>query len=108
MGAARGFVRGIAEASIVMMDVQVQALRGLAELEEEVQAFRPEVLLHRGLTRREIELLGIASAIADEQEMAAELFLSFHAVHERLEYIEAKLDVSTRAAAVARALRESA
>jgi len=77
-------------------------------LEEEVHVFRPEVLRRLGLTRRETEMLGIAAAIADEQEIAAELFLSVHAVHERLEHIEAKLDVPTPAAAVARALRESA
>jgi DNA-binding CsgD family transcriptional regulator len=77
-------------------------------LEEEVQVFRPEVLRRLGLTRRETEMLGIATVIADEQQIAAELFLSYHAVHERLEHIEAKLDVATPAAAVARALRESA
>jgi DNA-binding CsgD family transcriptional regulator len=77
-------------------------------LEEEVQRFRPDALRRLGLTPRESEVLGIAAAIEGEQELAAELFLSFHAVHERLERIEAKLDVSTPAAAVARALRESA
>ena len=77
-------------------------------LEEEVQRFRPEALRRLGLTLRESEVLGIAAAIEGEQEIAAELFLSLHAVHERLEHIEAKLDVSTPAAAVARALRESA
>jgi DNA-binding CsgD family transcriptional regulator len=77
-------------------------------LEEEVQRFRPEALRRLGLTPRESEVLGIAAAIEGEQEIAAELFLSSHAVHERLERIEAKLDVSTPAAAVARALRESA
>jgi DNA-binding CsgD family transcriptional regulator len=77
-------------------------------LEEEVQRFRPEALRRLGLTLRESEVLGIAAAIEGEQEIAAELFLSSHAVHERLERIEAKLDVSTPAAAVARALRESA
>jgi DNA-binding CsgD family transcriptional regulator len=77
-------------------------------LEEEVQAFRPEALRRLGLTRREADVLAIAAAIEDEQEVAAELFLSLHAIRERLEHIETKLDVSTPAAAVARALRESA
>ena len=45
--------------------------------------------------------------IDDEAEIASELFLSLHAVRERLERIEAKLDVHTAKAAVARALRES-
>jgi DNA-binding CsgD family transcriptional regulator len=77
-------------------------------LEEEVQRFRPEALRRLGLTPRESEMLRIAAAIEGEQKLATELFLSLHAVHERLEHIEAKLDVSTPAAAVARALRESA
>jgi DNA-binding CsgD family transcriptional regulator len=77
-------------------------------LEEEVQAFRPEALRRLGLTRRESEMLGTAAAIEDEREIAIALFLSRHAVHEQLEHIEAKLDVPTPAAAVARALRESA
>ena len=77
-------------------------------LEEQVHAFRPAARRRRGLTRRETEMLGIAAAIEDEQEIAIELFLSRHAVHEQLEHIEAKLDVPTPAAAVARALRASA
>jgi DNA-binding CsgD family transcriptional regulator len=77
-------------------------------LEEEVRTFRPEALRRLGLTARETEVLGIAAAIEGEQEIADELFLSFHDVHARLKHIETKLDVSTPAAAVARALRESA
>ena len=60
------------------------------------------MLRRLGLSGRETEMLGIAAAIADEQEIAAELFLSSHAVHERLGHIQEKLDVSTPAAAVAR------
>ena len=77
-------------------------------LEEEVHAFRPEVLRRLGLTRRETEVLGLAVAIEDEHEIAAELFLSLHAVRERFEHVEAKLGVNTPAAAIARALSESA
>jgi DNA-binding CsgD family transcriptional regulator len=77
-------------------------------LEEDVASFRPEALRALGLTARDSEMLRAAAAIEDEWEIAAELFLSIHAVRERLEQIEAKLDVRTARAAVAQALSESA
>jgi DNA-binding CsgD family transcriptional regulator len=76
-------------------------------LEEEVATFRPDALDRLGLSLREIEVLRAATVIEDEAEIAWELFLSLHAVRERLEHIEAKLDVHTPKAAVARALHES-
>jgi DNA-binding CsgD family transcriptional regulator len=77
-------------------------------LEEEIASFRPDALERLGLTRRETEVLRAAAAIEDEAEIACELFLSLHAVRERLERLEAKLGVRTAADAVARARRESA
>jgi DNA-binding CsgD family transcriptional regulator len=77
-------------------------------LEETVASFRMDVLGRLGLTGREIEVLCAASAIADEAELACELFLSLHAVRERLVRLEAKLGVQTAGDAVAVALRESA
>jgi DNA-binding CsgD family transcriptional regulator len=77
-------------------------------LEEQVASFRPEALDRLGLTRREIEVLRAAAVIANEAELAWELFLSLHAVRERLAHLQAKLGVSTPGEAVARALRESA
>jgi DNA-binding CsgD family transcriptional regulator len=77
-------------------------------LEEEVASFRTDALDRLGLTPREAEVLRAAAAIEDEAEIACELFLSLHAVRERLERLEAKLGVRTAADAVARALRESA
>jgi DNA-binding CsgD family transcriptional regulator len=77
-------------------------------LEEDLASFRPEALRALGLTARDAEMLCAAAAIEDESEIAAELFLSIHAVRERLEQIEAKLDVRTARAAVAQALSESA
>ena len=76
-------------------------------LEEEVTSFRAAALDRLGLTARESEVLRAASAIDNEQDIAWVLFLSLHAVRERLERLEAKLDVRTAADAVARALRES-
>ncbi len=77
-------------------------------LEETVATFRPDALDRLGLTAREIEVLRAATVIEDEVELAWELFLSLHAVRERLEHLEAKLGVRTPADAVARALRDSA
>jgi DNA-binding CsgD family transcriptional regulator len=77
-------------------------------LEEYVASFRTEALRALGLTARDTEMLCAAAAIEDEAEIAAELFLSIHAVRERLEQIEAKLNVRTVRAAVAQALSESA
>lgn len=77
-------------------------------LEEAVTCFRPDALDHLGLTAREIEVLRAATVIDDEAELAWELFLSLHAVRERLARLEAKLEVRTPRDAVARALRDSA
>jgi DNA-binding CsgD family transcriptional regulator len=76
-------------------------------LEEEVASFRPDALERLGLTPRETEVLRAATVIEDEIEIACELFLSAHAVRERLARLEAKLGVRTAADAVARALGES-
>jgi DNA-binding CsgD family transcriptional regulator len=77
-------------------------------LEEEVASFRPEALRRLGLSARETEVLCAATAMADEADIAWELFLSLHAVRERLARLEAKLGVQTAAEAVTRARRESA
>jgi DNA-binding CsgD family transcriptional regulator len=76
-------------------------------LEEEVACFRPQALRRLGLNARETEVLRAAAAIDDEADIAWELFLSLHAVRERLARLEAKLGVGTTAEAVARGLRES-
>jgi DNA-binding CsgD family transcriptional regulator len=77
-------------------------------LEEQVASFRTGALDRLGLTAREIEVLHAATVIDDDAEIAWELFLSLHAVRERLARLEAKLGVRTAADAVARALSESA
>jgi DNA-binding CsgD family transcriptional regulator len=77
-------------------------------LEEEVAGFRLEALRRLGLNAREIEVLCAATAMNNEADIAWELFLSLHAVRERLAHLEAKLGVRTTADAVARGLRESA
>jgi DNA-binding CsgD family transcriptional regulator len=77
-------------------------------LEEDVGRFRPEALRRLGLSARETEVLCAATAMHDEADIAWELFLSLHAVRERLARLEAKLGVHTAAEAIARARRESA
>ena len=77
-------------------------------LEEEVESVRTGALDRFGLTPRETEVLRAAIAMDDEADIAWELFLSLHAVRERLSHVEAKLGVRTAAEAVARARRESA
>jgi DNA-binding CsgD family transcriptional regulator len=77
-------------------------------LEEQVASFRTDALDRLGLTARETEVLRTATVMEDEGAIAWELFLSLHAVRERLARLEAKLGVSTAAEAVARARRESA
>ena len=57
------------------------------------------------LTRREIEVLRLVAAGQNNQTIAEGLFLSDHTVHRHLANILNKLDVSTRAAAVAQAAR---
>jgi DNA-binding CsgD family transcriptional regulator len=52
-------------------------------------------------------VLRAATVIEGEAELAWELFLSLHAVRERLARLEAKLGVRTAGDAVARAIRES-
>ena len=71
-------------------------------VEETVASFRVDVLGRLGLTGRETEVLCAAATIEDEVELAWELFLSLHAVRERLASLEAKLGVRTVGDAVAR------
>jgi len=59
------------------------------------------------VTAREAEVLRAATVMQDETEIAWELFLSLHAVRERLACLEAKLGVRTAAETVARERRES-
>src|SRR3954469_10867328 len=76
-------------------------------LEETVADMLRAALERLGLTARESEVLRAAAVIEGEAELAWELFLSLHAVRERLSRLEAKLGVRTAGDAVARALHES-
>ncbi len=127
VGAAYGFARSIV-GSRTEAELRRHALEALAALvpsdvltwdrvelgdphalllKEAVAAIRPDALDRLGLTARESEVLRAAAVIEGEAELAWELFLSLHAVRERLARLEAKLGVRTAGDAVARALRES-
>jgi DNA-binding NarL/FixJ family response regulator len=58
-----------------------------------------------GLTKREIEVLRLVAEGLSNQAIAERLFVSDHTVHRHMANILNKLDVSTRAAAVAQAAR---
>jgi DNA-binding NarL/FixJ family response regulator len=57
------------------------------------------------LTRREIEVLHLVAEGLNNQAIAKQLFVSEHTVHRHLANILNKLNVSTRAAAVAQGTR---
>lgn len=59
----------------------------------------------RELTKREAEVLRLVAEGMNNQSIAKQLFVSNHTVHRHLANILNKLDVSTRAAAVAQAVR---
>jgi hypothetical protein len=78
-------------------------------LEERVECFRAGALDQLGLTGREREVLQAAPAVGADFEscLADELFLSLHAVRDRLERLEGKLGVRTLPEAIAAARRAS-
>jgi DNA-binding CsgD family transcriptional regulator len=76
-------------------------------LEEEVGSFRAGALQALGLTGREREVLEAARALGADADVADQLFLSRHAVRERLERLEEKLGVRTLPDAIAAARRAS-
>ena len=76
-------------------------------LEEEVQTFRAGALQALGLTDREREVFEAARALGAEADVAEQLFLSLHAVRERLERLEEKLGVRTLPDAITAARRAS-
>ena len=59
----------------------------------------------RSLTPREREVLGLLARGLGDKEVAARLRLSEHTVHRHVANVLTKLDVPTRVAAVAQAIR---
>ena len=58
------------------------------------------------LTEREVEILGLLATGRSNREMARSLFVSEATVKSHLSHIYTKLEVDTRAAAVARAIEQ--
>jgi LuxR family transcriptional regulator, maltose regulon positive regulatory protein len=90
------------------------ALAALEAVGAEGEARRARLLLdrlgkpaaaHRALTRRQREVLGLVAQGLSDRDIAARLFLSEHTVHRHVANILMRLGVSSRSAAVARAVR---
>jgi ATP/maltotriose-dependent transcriptional regulator MalT len=89
----------------------------LVELKAELELSRARVLIRSlakvngnrsdpgGLTVREIEVLRLVAGGSNNAQIAEQLFVSEHTVHRHLANIFSKLDVSSRAAAVAQGVR---
>ena len=58
------------------------------------------------LSKREREVLGLIAKGLSNQRIAEQLFISEHTVHRHIANVLAKLDVSSRSAAVARAIKQ--
>jgi DNA-binding NarL/FixJ family response regulator len=70
-----------------------------------VQQISDQTLISRNLTTREIEVLTLLAQGLGNKEIASELFITTNTVKRHLKSIYAKLDVNTRAAASAFAIR---
>jgi DNA-binding NarL/FixJ family response regulator len=89
----------------------------LVELKAELELSRARVLIRSlakvngnrsdpgGLTVREIEVLRLVAGGSNNAQIAEQLFVSEHTVHRHIANIFGKLDVSSRAAAVAQGVR---
>jgi len=60
-----------------------------------------------GLTRRELEVLGLVIDGSTNRQIASTLFIAQRTVAAHLEHIRSKLDVPTRTAAAVRSLHHS-
>jgi DNA-binding CsgD family transcriptional regulator len=85
-------------------DPALERASGLEERLEELRSRAPSTpAALAGLTRRELEVLRLVAGGMSNQEIAATLVLSEHTVHRHISNVLAKLEVSSRAAAVAQA-----
>jgi LuxR family maltose regulon positive regulatory protein len=77
----------------------------LASLDSKAEAAHKPRDNSAGLTAREIEVLKLVADGLNNQEIADKLFVSEHTIHRHVANIFSKLSVSSRAAAVAQAVR---
>ncbi|MGZ0147624.1 response regulator [Kribbella sp. WER1] len=86
-----------------------RAIRGTARGETVLAPAVAARLLRRTgptLTEREVEILGLLATGKSNREMAKKLYVSEATVKSHLQHIYTKLEVETRAAAVARAIEQ--
>jgi DNA-binding NarL/FixJ family response regulator len=96
--------RAIEVFSELKAELEVGRARGvMASLKHEASS--PRGADRSGLTKREVEVLRLVAEGLNNQSIAERLFVSDHTVHRHLANILGKLNVSTRAAAVAQAAR---
>jgi DNA-binding NarL/FixJ family response regulator len=93
------------------------AIELLVELKAELELSRARALVRAiskadlnrsepgGLTARELDVLRLVAGGFNNAQIAERLFVSEHTIHRHLANVFAKLDVSSRAAAVAQAVR---
>ena len=80
-----------------------RAVELLSQLEANVPQNSGNESTAAGLTRRELEILRLVAQGLSDKEAAADLGLSEHTIHRHISNVLNKLDVPTRAAAVAKA-----
>ena len=102
LSAAGEGVRAQAEARLAATAFHVLGASAAAEAARSLAADREGI---DGLTRRELEVLGLLAAGLTNRDIAARLVLSEHTVHRHVANILRKLQLASRAAAAAYAVR---
>ena len=97
--------RAIAVFSELRAELEVGCARGVLASIAGANAQPSKSDQSAGLTKREMEVLKLVAEGLSNLDIAERLFLSDHTVHRHLANILGKLNVSTRAAAVAQAAR---
>jgi DNA-binding NarL/FixJ family response regulator len=102
---ARGFLLKEAPVADLARAVKMVALGGLY-LDPALAGFLMESPARHELTRQELEILRLLAEGCTNEAIGARLFLSAETVRTHVRRLMAKLNVHTRTAAVATALRE--
>ena len=109
MGRSEAAIDEIARAIDLLADLgaeqEATRARAVADSLGKPGAPRPAAPAPAGLSAREVEVLRLVADGLNNQVIAERLFLSEHTVHRHVANILSKLDVSSRAAAVAKAAR---
>jgi ATP/maltotriose-dependent transcriptional regulator MalT len=103
--AADEATRAIAELTPLGAHLEIARARAVLESVAGAPPAAPTGEERGGLTRREIEVLRLIAAGLSNQAIAEQLFISEHTVHRHVANTLAKLNTSSRSAAVAQAGR---